>query len=127
MSHQELPEVVSQNASPPVRDPAQLRTISLGDHEMERDLASVFLENLEPMVGKVESAHRQRDAEALRRALHGLKGACLNLGAEALGALAKRLEASAAANDWASLESNIQCVRPLSERTAENFRAVYGA
>ncbi|MDX2175228.1 MAG: Hpt domain-containing protein [Candidatus Sumerlaeia bacterium] len=92
---------------------------------MERELAAVFLEHLAVMVDKVETAFAARDGAATLRALHTLRGASANLGADALAELAAMVEQPVTAGLWFEAEAQLKELRPLAERTGADFDAAY--
>jgi HPt (histidine-containing phosphotransfer) domain-containing protein len=64
-----------------------------GDRELMRELASIFLETYPQWLAKIREAVFARDAAAVRRLAHTLKGSVGQLGAAAAARAAARLEA----------------------------------
>jgi CheY-like chemotaxis protein/HPt (histidine-containing phosphotransfer) domain-containing protein len=63
-----------------------------GGPGMLRDLLALFRADAPPLQAAMRAAVAGRDAEALRRSAHSLKGVAANLGAKALAALCAELE-----------------------------------
>lgn len=63
-----------------------------GDAEFLRELALMFGEQREQLLGEIRSALERGDADGLARAAHTLKGCVGNLGAGAAFEAARRLE-----------------------------------
>lgn len=72
-----------------------------GDRELLQELAEMFLEHVPVMMADLRGACERRDAEALQRAAHSLKGSAGNLAAGEVCATAANLELSAHAGDLA--------------------------
>jgi len=95
-----------------------LREASDGDALFEKELVLHFLQDTEQRLMTLYEALRERNAPALRREAHTIRGAGTAIGAEALGEIAGRLERLAAGNDidrtteaLTSLRSEFQRVR----------------
>ena len=73
-------------------DEDALRHRLSGDHELMTDVIRLFLEDLPMRLAAIKDAVTGRDAEALRRAAHALKGAAGNLSAGGLFEAAHVLE-----------------------------------
>lgn len=69
----------------------------LGDGELLREMAVIFLGRAEGLFAAVADAQRRGAAEPLERAAHKLKGSAGNFGARDVVALAERIEAAAEA------------------------------
>lgn len=63
-----------------------------GDEKLMQELIGVFFEEYGSLVKQMQKAMQQRDADALRRAAHTLKGSVAVLGAEALTVAAEHVE-----------------------------------
>ncbi len=80
---------------------------SLGDEEQPDFLQTViqqFLEDQPKHITAVETAIEDKDALALRKAAHSLKGSSLNVGAQALASRAMELEKLGAAGTLDGVE-----------------------
>jgi HPt (histidine-containing phosphotransfer) domain-containing protein len=76
----------------PILDTATALERVEGDVELLRELAEMFLEHAPVMMAEVRDAWARRDAAALQRAAHALKGSAANLAAVAVCDAAKHLE-----------------------------------
>jgi len=72
-----------------------------GDENLLRELLELFLADAPRMVSEVRDAIDAKDAEALRRAAHALKGSVANFGAGGAVDAARRLETMGAAGNLA--------------------------
>ena len=70
-----------------------------GDEALMRDVLGVFLDEAAGMTASARAAVAARDAAAVERAAHSLKGALLNVSAPRAAALAHRLEQLARAGE----------------------------
>jgi HPt (histidine-containing phosphotransfer) domain-containing protein len=99
--------------------PALLATVE-GDIELAKELAQLFLEDYPHRLAELREAISARDATALARSAHTLKGATSNLAAHAASAAALYLEQLARTDDLAqaaavytSLENEIERLVPV--------------
>jgi CheY-like chemotaxis protein/HPt (histidine-containing phosphotransfer) domain-containing protein len=97
---QQLTERVRQAEDRDVRaaidaplDRQRLRTFTDGDAQLEAELASLFLSTAAMFLDRLQAASDQ--PEAWREQAHALKGACANIGATKLAALAAEAESTA--------------------------------
>ena len=79
-------------------EPARLAEISGGDLEFEREITGEYLTQAYCLFEEAAQALVSRDAAALRRAAHTLKGSSRTVGAEGVAVLAGDLEAAAASS-----------------------------
>jgi HPt (histidine-containing phosphotransfer) domain-containing protein len=70
-----------------------------GDREILTEVAAIFRHTAPDLTGEMRAALDRRDAPALRRAAHTLKGAAGNLSAKRLSAVALEIESAADAQD----------------------------
>lgn len=63
-----------------------------GDRELLQELAQMFLDHAPVMMAEVRDACGRRDADAIQRAAHSLKGSAGNLAANAVCSTAQELE-----------------------------------
>jgi CheY-like chemotaxis protein len=80
-------------------DPSRAAARLGGDASLLRELLDLFLSDLPRMTGEIERAIRTKDAEALRRAAHALKGSVANFAAAGPVDAARRLEVMGASGD----------------------------
>jgi HPt (histidine-containing phosphotransfer) domain-containing protein len=79
-----------------------------GDEELLREVAGLFLDEYPMLMNEIRSAAMGRDAEALQRAAHSMKGSVSNFGADAVYQAAFALEKKGRAGDLDSLEPCIE-------------------
>lgn len=72
------------------------------------ELWQVFQSNAERSLALLRTAVLYRNAEALRRTAHGLKGSSANLGADQMAVLCLRLEQFARMGAWESVEPELR-------------------
>jgi CheY-like chemotaxis protein len=89
------------NGAAPV-DLAEFHRITDGDYAFAQELIAAFIVSGEQQLAELVSAAAKDDRATLARAAHKLKGACANIHAQALKALAERLE-----NDSATANARI--------------------
>lgn len=108
----------------PPLDLARLREFADGDRQLERELATLYVETAAIYIGQMRGA--LEDPETWRRAAHALKGASVNIGALELAetaARAERAEPSAELVD--ELSGQLAAVRSfLSARQAAQVAAL---
>ena len=75
-----------------------------GDAEMARELCAIFVRELPGYVEKIRTAVEQRDAVALERSAHALRGSAANFGEGAVVSLTRALETSARAGDLSTVD-----------------------
>jgi len=83
---------VSHSEHETVLDRAALLDRIAGDTEFLQELAEMFTEQRDHLIGEVRAAAQARDAGALARAAHTLKGCVANLGAGSAYLAALRVE-----------------------------------
>ncbi len=96
-----------------------------GDRQLLAELARIFLADSPQMMAAIRSAVQQRDAAALRRAAHTLKGSVANFSASGAVEAALRLETMGGDGDldgveaaWSRLEEEIARVHEAVDRFA---------
>jgi HPt (histidine-containing phosphotransfer) domain-containing protein len=77
----------------------EIRALGGPDDDFLREVIDVFLADGPVQVRSVNEALASRDAAAIRRAAHRLKGSALGIGASQLAALAAAVELAAGAGD----------------------------
>jgi len=82
-----------------------------------RKVVSAFLADTPARLAQMQNAAAASDAEALRKAAHGLKSSCANIGAERLAALCLELEAIGRAD-------TVDGAHPLLKRATDELRRV---
>ncbi len=89
------PQVIATLERPPLLDEDRLAMLAadLGDGVLA-ELVDVFHSDTQGYVDRILRSSTAADRSARVRAAHSLKGACLNVGASSLAALARRLESA---------------------------------
>ena len=98
-----------------------------GDCELLQEMAQLFLEEYPSQLDAVRAAVRARDAKALERSAHSLKGSVGNFGAAAaqdaalqLEMLGRRGELQQVEQAFRSLESALTLLQPEMESLAQS-------
>jgi len=78
-----------------------------GDEELLREIAGLFLEDTQELVEEIRRAAYARDAAALQRAAHTLKGSVGNFGAEGTFEAAYQLEKMGRSGDLTGVEDAV--------------------
>ena len=99
-----------------VLDREQLREITFDDEELMRELLASLVEDTAKQLGFLDHAIREQDAQQTMRLAHYSKGACANVGANAMAALLKRLEQQAAAGRLSECAASFEALRYEAER-----------
>ena len=94
-------------------DLRQLRDITLDDDELMREVLTALLDDTSRQVALMDHAIRDRDPQKTMRLAHYCKGACANVGANAVAAVLRRMEQEAASHCFA------ECAVSLSNLTLE--------
>ena len=84
-----------------------------GDPDFLAEIVNLFLETYPALLSEIESAVLARDAAALGRAAHTMKGAVANFGAKAVVDQAKALEMMGKNGDLAPADDAAQSLRAL--------------
>ena len=92
-------QLIMQNSASPIHRYTELLALMDGDRELLFELIDVFLEDAPQRIQAVRSALADRNADAVYRAAHALKGSAGNFGAPEVVSRANRLEALAREND----------------------------
>lgn len=71
-----------------------------GDRELFDELATCFIEDAPKLLKSAKRGVAERDAEAVIRAVHGLRGLASTFDAEEAVGLSKSIELSASRGDW---------------------------
>ncbi len=79
-----------------------------GDEELLREVAGLFLDEYPMLMNEIRSAAIARDADALQRAAHSMKGSVSNFGADGVYQAAFALEKKGRAGDLEALEPCIE-------------------
>jgi HPt (histidine-containing phosphotransfer) domain-containing protein len=101
-------QVVHANDENSVLDICQLREITLEDEELMRELLACLVDDTASQLVLLDQAIRDRDPQRTKRIAHYSKGACANVGANALAAQLNRLELHAAAGRFDECAASVQ-------------------
>lgn len=93
------PTADNDTSGPAVFDPAGLQA-RVGSSSLSQTVAKRFLESVSGYAAAVDNAVASGDLDELASAAHNLAGPAANVGAEALRALSKSIEAAASNGDW---------------------------
>lgn len=98
-----------------------------GEEELLREVARLFLDEYPMLMNEIRSAAALRDASALERAAHSMKGSVSNFGTERVYDAAYALERMGRAGDLSTaaeciekLESALAYIHPALLELAEN-------
>jgi len=112
------PPAPAVNLKPPV-DLRGFQSIINGDDAFAQELAVTFIASGEQQLADMAAAAARTNRVALARAAHQLKGACANIHAHPLKALAERMENESAAGDARALERCNALLRQEFERVKQ--------
>jgi HPt (histidine-containing phosphotransfer) domain-containing protein len=84
--------VLDENA---VLDRQQLRDVTLDDRELMLEVLAALLDDTTRQLRLLDVAIREHDPKQMMRLAHSCKGACANVGANAVAAVMRRLEQQA--------------------------------
>jgi two-component system, sensor histidine kinase and response regulator len=112
------PPAPAANPKPPV-DLRGFQTITNGDRAFAQELAVTFIASGEQQLADMAAAAARSNRLALARAAHQLKGACANIHAHGLKALAERMENESGAGDGRALEHCNALLRQEFERVKQ--------
>ena len=96
-----------------------------GDEVLLADLAKLFCEESPRMLSAIQEAIARKNAEALERAAHSLKGSVATFAAPRAFDLALKLERLGRANDFDNAESHIRltCLRSRARQSCSRINA----
>ncbi|RMF63618.1 MAG: Hpt domain-containing protein [Bacteroidetes bacterium] len=102
----------------------ELRQLDEGEGFFLRELITAFLDHAGELMQQLARAREQGDRYGVVGAVHGLKGASLNMGALALGAYCRNLERQLRANPRADLDGAMQTLLYLYDRSCQALKAL---
>lgn len=85
--------------SPVVFDRERLRTLTDGDAEFEQELIETYKDSAHSILVQLRAHLVDGDAGGIGRQAHALKGASVNIGADAISRCAAEIESAARAGD----------------------------
>jgi len=95
---------------------------NMGDLELSRDVAMIFIRNWQEYIGAVRAALAAHDTAALRESAHKLKGAAANLSLCALAETAWGMESYARAGDLEKARELLPLIEQQLDRADEALR-----
>jgi len=101
-----------------------LKDIFSGDDSMN-DLIETFINQSRKLKGEIGKALDQNDYQELRALIHNLKSSSLNLGAAALSEACQNTEQALKENRTEGLETSINDIYSLIERTEEELNRLF--
>ena len=90
-----------------VLDRQQLRDVTLDDEELMQEVLAALLDDTSRQVGMLDAAIREHDPKKTMRLAHYCKGACANLGANAVATALQRMEHAAARESFDECASEL--------------------
>jgi HPt (histidine-containing phosphotransfer) domain-containing protein len=94
-----------------VLDRLRLRDLTDGDAEFERELLETFVASARVLLAEVRAGLMARNAAAIAKEAHALKGMSLNVGATSLAKCAAELEIAARAGKIEPIELTLEQLR----------------
>jgi len=98
-------------------DVALLREVTDDDSAFQRELASLFLSDVQRHLSVIAEEARQGDLEAVCQRAHSIKGAASHVGAHQLSSLAAKLESVSRAGDATASSVLVERVRSEFDQT----------
>jgi HPt (histidine-containing phosphotransfer) domain-containing protein len=99
-----------------VLDRQQLRDITLDDTELMREVLNALLDDTSKQLALLDHAIRNKDPQKTMRLAHYCKGACANVGANAVAAVLKRLEYEASCHSFSDCSVSLSNLMEELER-----------
>jgi HPt (histidine-containing phosphotransfer) domain-containing protein len=90
-----------------VLDREQLRSVTLDDEELMREIVTALIDDTAQQMHSLEAALREADGPKAARLAHYSKGACANVGANAAAALLTNIEQTALRGDLDSSRTSL--------------------
>jgi HPt (histidine-containing phosphotransfer) domain-containing protein len=95
-----------------------------GDEALAREMAGIFLEDVDRLVAAVRVAARERDAAQLRAAAHALKGAAANFGGAGVVGCARELERMGSDVTFDAVPGTVASLEREVEQLSQALRAL---
>jgi HPt (histidine-containing phosphotransfer) domain-containing protein len=96
---------------PEAIDWQQLRQLSEGNEEFERELLHIFVTETRSLLQQAQQAILRNDAPPLSHIAHQIKGGSGNIGMHEIVRVARELEQSAQTEDWESAANQLAQIR----------------
>lgn len=117
---------VIANDTPPL-DRAALLANFHDDATLVDELIALFVETSQPILHKMHTAYTARDAAALARHTHELKGAAAYIRAQTMLDLCRAIECKAKAADFSAIDAKLAALSSALEEIRESSRPVTAA
>ena len=88
-------------------DHERLKTVSLGDHDFEKDLLSSYISDLDQKIKTLHEMIAKNDIKRIIEIAHSIKGSSYSIGAIRAGDEAYGIELSGKNNDWLNVSDRI--------------------
>ncbi|MEA1967574.1 MAG: Hpt domain-containing protein [Thermodesulfobacteriota bacterium] len=115
---------------PKIFDPKELLENLMDDKELVQTILEGFLMDIPEQIKTLEDYLEKKDIEGVERQAHTIKGACGNVGAAALQAIAYEMEKAGNAGDFEAvqkgmpeLSSGFEILKQLIEATVEQWQS----
>jgi HPt (histidine-containing phosphotransfer) domain-containing protein len=99
-----------------VLDRQQLRDITLDDDDLMREVLTALLDDTSKQLALLDHAIRLQDPQKTMRLAHYCKGACANVGANAVASVLRRLEQQAAHHSFEECAVSLRTLTHELER-----------
>jgi HPt (histidine-containing phosphotransfer) domain-containing protein len=99
-----------------VLDRQQLRDITLDDSELMREVLAALLDDTSKQLALLDHAIRNKDPQKTMRLAHYCKGACANVGANAVAAVLKKMEQQASCHCFSDCSVSLSNLMEELER-----------
>jgi HPt (histidine-containing phosphotransfer) domain-containing protein len=93
-----------------VLDLEQLRSVTLEDEDLMREILGALIDDTTRQIGLLEASIVAADGDRTRRLAHYSKGACASVGARAAATLLQRIEKQAAVGNFADCTASLQAL-----------------
>lgn len=100
----------------------ELKNMDDGDRGFIGEIINLFLDEMPSMISGINIAHETKEYDKLAKASHRLKGACLNLGAEALAKTCSEIEVTSRIKSSDRLDLLMDEFRHYSYRTENELK-----
>ncbi len=103
--------MASNAAQPPVWDRDGLLSRLMGDNDLAEKVMKIFLEQTPGQILDIKNALETDDLQCVELLSHSIKGACANIGAGRLQAIAHQMETQARSGDATHLTSHVDTLQ----------------
>ncbi|MGE0405145.1 MAG: response regulator, partial [Candidatus Korobacteraceae bacterium] len=121
---QQEPEATQEEAREPAIDENALEALVSGDREFLAELVTIFLADYPSLIAAVRKAIADKDAEALYKSAHALKGSVANFSAKAAVNSSLRLEMMGRNNDLKEATEACDTLESELNRVQQALKAI---